>query len=393
MQGNRRMIQDMGQNYYFRTEKLAVGYRGRTLIRDIDISVGEGKILTLIGPNGAGKSTILKTLIRRLPRIGGTVIISGKELHAFHAGELARQMAVVLTDRIRPELITCREVVAMGRYPYTNAVGRLTTADEKAVEAALRKVHAESLADKEFSTLSDGQCQRILLARALCQEPQILVLDEPTAYLDIRFKMEFLDILRQMARMEGLTVVMSLHEIDLAAKISDYLICVRGDTIAASGKPEDILKKGAIEELFGLSRGSYNRLYGSVELSRPEGEPRVFVVAGGGYGAECYRMLQKNGIPFATGILYENDIDCPVASALSECVVTAPAFEEMTQEQYERAVFLMERIGVLIDAGTPVGSMNRKNGMLIERAKEKGLSVYDSVGEMLSGMTLQHEQR
>ncbi|MCM1191090.1 MAG: ABC transporter ATP-binding protein [Butyrivibrio sp.] len=368
---------------YFRTDGLAVGYRGRALIHDINIGIGRGKILTLIGPNGAGKSTILKTITGHLAGIAGTVMIGEKDIQGWSAKKMAEQMAVVLTDRIRPELMTCREVVAMGRYPYTNAVGRMTEKDKEATERALRRVHARELADRDFSTLSDGQRQRIMLARAICQEPQVIVLDEPTAYLDIRFKIELLEILRDMAHEEGTTVVMSLHEIDLAAKLSDYMVCVKGDTIAAFGTPEEILREGVIEKLYGLEKGSYNRLYGSVEFGRPKGEPKVFVAAGGGYGTEVYRILQKHQIPFATGILHENDIDCPAASALSRHVVTAPAFEVMREEQLKQAVEEMKRAGSVIDAGTPIGSTNRMNGRLLELAEEMQLPVYRDVNVWL----------
>ena len=188
---------------YFKTEDLSVGYRGRSLIHDINLGMEKGKILILIGPNGAGKSTILKTITRHLDRIGGTVAIGGRDIQGWSAKEMAGQVAVVLTDRIRPELMTCGEVVAMGRYPYTNAMGKMTAADKEAVSRALRRVHATELEEQDFSTLSDGQRQRIMLARAICQEPQVIVLDEPTAYLDIRFKIELLGILREMAHEEG----------------------------------------------------------------------------------------------------------------------------------------------------------------------------------------------
>ena len=298
---------------YFHTKDLAVGYNGHALIHDINIQVEKGKILTLIGPNGSGKSTILKSITRHLSKICGQVYIDRQEIYAWSARELARQVAVVLTDRIHPELMTCEEVVAMGRYPYTNALGKLTPHDKEIVAQAMERVHALDLAERDFSTLSDGQRQRIMLARAICQEPEIIVLDEPTAYLDIRHKIELLDILREMAHEKGITVIMSLHEIDLATKISDYLLCVKGETISAFGPPEDILAEGGIDRLYDIQHGSYNLLFGSVELTKPAGEPQVFVVGGGGMGVECYRALQKRQIPFAAGILFANDVDYQVA--------------------------------------------------------------------------------
>ena len=361
---------------YFHTQDLSVGYDGRALIHDINIQVEKGKILTLIGPNGAGKSTILKSITRHLAKICGQVYIDRQEIYAWSARELAKRVAVVLTDRIHPELMTCGEVVAMGRYPYTNALGHLTARDREIVAQAMERVHALDLAEQDFTTLSDGQRQRIMLARALCQEPEVLILDEPTAYLDIRHKIELLDILREMAHERGITVIMSLHEIDLATKISDYLLCVKGDTIEAFGPPEDILAEGVIERLYDIQRGSYNLLFGSVELAKPRGEPQVFVVGGGGQGVACYRALQKRQLPFAAGILFDKDVDCQVARELSDHVVTAPAFEPMTEEHYRRAADLLLRCACVIDAGTPVGTLNRMNGRLLALAREKGMPLY-----------------
>lgn len=361
---------------YFSTKDLAVGYHGNILIHDINIDIEQGRILTLIGPNGAGKSTILKSITRHLAKIKGTVHIAGHEIYSWSAKEMARQVAVMLTDRIRPELMTCEEVVAMGRYPYTNAMGKMTDQDREIVTEALRRVHALDLADRDFTTLSDGQRQRVMLARAIAQEPEVIVLDEPTAYLDIRHKIELLDILREMAHDKNITVIMSLHEIDLATKISDYLLCVKGDTIAAFGPPEDIFAGDAIDKLYDIKHGSYNLLFGSTELTKPTGEPQVFVIGGNGYGIPCYRTLQKRQVPFATGILFENDVDCQVALELSDHVLTASAFEPMDESDYQAAADVLRRCREVIDAGAPIGELNQYNGRLLALAKEQGIPVY-----------------
>lgn len=359
----------------FRTEQLSVGYHGTALIHDITISLEKGKILTLIGPNGAGKSTILKSITRQLAPIGGKVIFAERELKAWQAKEFARQTAVVLTDRIRPELMTCAEVVAMGRYPYTDLFGRLTEADEAIVFQALERVNALELAQQDFSTLSDGQRQRILLARAIAQQPQIIILDEPTAFLDIRHKIELLEILRDMAHREGITVIMTLHEMDLAMKASDYLLCVKGETVAAFGTPEQIRRTCPVETLYSMHTGSYNPMFGSIELAKPAGKPEVFVIAGGGYGTDCFRALQKAGIPFAAGILYENDLDFPTASALSDCVISCPAFEPMPEEAFDRAAQVLKTCRLIVDAGTPIGTFNRLNARLLTLAQTLGIPL------------------
>ncbi|MBR5926169.1 MAG: ABC transporter ATP-binding protein, partial [Firmicutes bacterium] len=246
--------------YYFRTDGLAVGYNGKILIHDISLNLEKGKILTLIGPNGSGKSTILKTITRQLDRIGGSDYLGDEDINEMSPKELAMKMAVVLTDRIRPELMSCEEVVAMGRYPYTNMFGRLTPEDRAAVEKAISTVHAEDIRNQDFATLSDGQRQRIMLARAICQQPEIIILDEPTAYLDIRYKIELLDILKKMAQ-QGTTVIMSLHEVDLAMQISDYIVCVKGETLSAFGTPDEILQKNEIENLYDMTKEADNPLW------------------------------------------------------------------------------------------------------------------------------------
>ena len=156
---------------YFETQKLSVGYHRRPLIEDIDIGIWQGGILCLIGPNGSGKSTILRSSTRHLTKLGGVVAIGGRDLDGMSDKELARHVSVVLTDRIEPELMTCWEVVAAGRYPYTNHFGKLSREDQRIVEDSMARVNALELREQRFTELSDGQKQRVLLARALCQQP------------------------------------------------------------------------------------------------------------------------------------------------------------------------------------------------------------------------------
>lgn len=376
------MNAERSKKLYFEAHELAVGYNGSTLIHDIEISLEKGSILTLIGPNGSGKSTILKTITKQLDRIKGSVLIDGQEILNWQPKQMARKAAVVLTERIKPELMTAWDVVALGRYPYTNMLGMLTQEDKEIVRESLEKVNALDIAAQEFLTLSDGQKQRIVLARAICQRPEIIILDEPTAFLDIWHKTELLDILRQMAYEQGITVIMSLHEIDLAAKVSDYLMCVKGDRIAAFGSPEEVLKTLPIEELYGMDSGSYNVLFGSVELKKTEGEARVFVVAGNGCGIPFYRALQRKKVPFSTGILFENDTDTQVAVKLAVEAFITPAFELPGDEIYRAAVKAIERCDIVIDAGTPKGSLNEMNSRLIAHARDRALRVINEICEL-----------
>lgn len=358
--------------FYFQTSQLTVGYDGKPLIRDITINIAKGEIVTLIGPNGAGKSTILKSITRQLKTIAGTVALDGQNLGSLSYKDLATRMAVVLTERMKPELMTCRDIVATGRYPYTGRLGLLMKRDEEKVSEAMEIVHALELSNRDFNAISDGQRQRILLARAICQEPEIMILDEPTSYLDIRHKLELLSILRSMAKEKGITVIMSLHEIDLAQKISDKIICVKGETIEHYGTPEEVFDEEKIRELYGIEQGYYDPCFGSIELPRPEGKPEVLVLSSCGSGIPVYRRLQKENIPFCAGILYSNDLDYRLARLLASEVITEKPFHEISDDAFEQAMAKVRSCRRVIDAGTEIGPCNRRMLEILDAAQGLG---------------------
>ena len=364
---------------YLRTENLAAGYDGKAWIREISIHASRGEIVTLIGPNGAGKSTILKSIAGQLKPVGGVVSLDGRMMEQWPETEIARRMAVMMTERTQPELMTCFDVAAMGRYPHTGRFGTLSEADRKVVWHALDMVHAEELEDREFSRISDGQKQRILLARAICQQPQIILLDEPTSFLDIRHKMELLTILKTLVREKQVAVLMSMHELDLAQKVSDYIVCVGENKIWKCGTPEEIFTETCMEELFGIPGGSYCAEYGSVELPAAAGTPEVFVIGGNGSGIPVYRQLQRQGIPFAAGVLHENDLDYPVAKALAVQVVSEQPYEVIREETYEEALRVMKVCGKVILCVQEFGSGNRKNKELAQWAEQNRMLVSPAV--------------
>lgn len=373
-------------DYFFSTKQLTVGYDGKPLIRDIQIGLKRGRILTLIGPNGAGKSTILKTITKHLKSIGGAVYIDGCSIDDMSSQELATKASVVLTQRIKTEMMTCEDVVSTGRYPYTGMLGILSEEDKRQVKEAMELVDVTDLRHMDFNHISDGQRQRVLLARAICQQPQVIVLDEPTSYLDIRYKLEFLHTLREMACHRNIAVLMSLHELDLAERVSDEVMCVKGEYISHYGKAADIFNKELIQDLYDIRIGSYNPLFGTVELPKPQGEPKVFVIAGGGTGIPVFRALQKNNIPFIAGILHQNDIDYTAAMDLAAEVIAERAFEEISDEIYSRAAERISSCGTVINCLCEYGIMNEKNQMLLTHAQRAGCKIAD-VCSVISGNT------
>ncbi|MCF0229419.1 MAG: ABC transporter ATP-binding protein, partial [Parasporobacterium sp.] len=217
-----------------------------------------------LGSNGSGKSTILKTIIGQLKKLSGTVVLDGIDINDRSLNDVARRMAILMTEQLRPELMTCRDMVSTGRYPYTGRLGILSNEDKEKAENALELVDAAELSERPFNAVSDGQRQRILLARAICQEPQIIILDEPTSFLDIRYKLELLTILKRMVREKNVAVIVSLHELDLAERISDKVVCVRGDRIDRAGTPEEIFTTEYIAELYNMTPGRYDSCFDSL---------------------------------------------------------------------------------------------------------------------------------
>ena len=254
------------------TQNLAVGY-GAPLLRDIALHAERGKILALIGPNGAGKSTLLKTLAGQLAAQGGAVLLDGQDLTAYTPNARARKLALMLPHTARTELTSCFEVAAAGRYPYTGRLGILSDADRQQVHDALCLVRAEELEDRDFARISDGQRQRVLLARAVCQQPEILLLDEPTSFLDVKGKAELMDILQVLAHEKNVAVIVTLHELELAQRLADAVVCVAPSGVSAVLAPQDAFAQGNICALFGLTTDQYAVLFaGSGAKPKPQFE-------------------------------------------------------------------------------------------------------------------------
>ncbi len=253
--------------------ELAIGYGRAPLLSGIALDVQPGQILTLIGPNGAGKSTLLKTLAGQLAPMGGTVLLAGKDLTAYTGTERAKTLALMAPHSRRMELTTCFEFVSAGRYPYTGRLGILSAEDKQQVHKALELVGAAHLAGRDFNRISDGQRQRILLARALCQQPEVILLDEPTSFLDIKGKIELLTILKELAHTGRLAVILSLHELELAEKIADTVVCVSPTGASGVLTPKKAFTPENIRALYRLTGEQYAALYGEPEPEKTEAKP------------------------------------------------------------------------------------------------------------------------
>ncbi|MEU9983140.1 ABC transporter ATP-binding protein [Streptomyces sp. NPDC050856] len=227
---------------------LTVEIAGARLVEDVTLRAGAGQLVGLVGPNGSGKSTLLRCVYRALLPSAGTVRLDGEDLHAMSAREGARQLAALPQEVSAAFDFTVAEMVAMGRLPHQRSVARTSEEDRRACETALVRVGAAHLADRGFLTLSGGERQRVLIARALAQQPRVLVLDEPTNHLDIAQQLEVL----ALARGSGLTVLTALHDLNLAAVHCDLLYVIDSGRIVASGAPHDVLTPELLAEVFGV---------------------------------------------------------------------------------------------------------------------------------------------
>ena len=238
------------------TKSLDIGYEN-IIVKDINIEISSGEIAVLIGPNGAGKTTLLKTVSGLIKPLNGEIFLNEKALSEIKINERAKQIATVLTEKTSAGY-TCEEMVSLGRYPYTNGLGSLSAEDREIINESMTLTDTLKIADKSFTKISDGQKQRVLLARAICQRPKLLILDEPTSFLDVRYKLEFLKTLKDLSGTMGFSVLMSLHELDMAKQLADKLICIKDNKIDRIGNKEEIFSKGYIKELFSITSGDFD---------------------------------------------------------------------------------------------------------------------------------------
>ncbi|XME01346.1 ABC transporter ATP-binding protein [Lachnospiraceae bacterium C1.1] len=240
---------------------LTVGYDPKKpVLKNLNLELKKGSILSIMGPNGVGKSTLLMTISKQLDAISGEIFIEGKKIGDYSGKELSRKLAVLFTGREVDRSETVFETVAKGRYPYTGWFGNLTADDESKVFEALEATDCMKLKDKPFEHLSDGQKQRTLIARAIAQETEILILDEPTGYLDLKYQIEIMDLLKRLVSEKQMSIIISIHEIYLAGEYSDKLLMLKDNGLFACDSPEKLMKSETIGELFDIDSSVCDRL-------------------------------------------------------------------------------------------------------------------------------------
>lgn len=234
------------------TKQLKIGYDGNIIVPSFDVEIHKAKITSIIGANGCGKSTVLKAIGRIIPSESGVVIINDTEITAMKNKDIAKQMAILPQTPVAPGTLTCRELVGYGRFPYQKGFGKLSKEDKQIVEWALDVTNMGDFCDREIASLSGGQRQRVWIAMALAQQTGIILLDEPTTYLDLAHQLEVLELLKKLNEGQKTTIVMVLHDLNLASRYSDYLLAMRDGQIELYGEPSEVMTKPMLAHCFGI---------------------------------------------------------------------------------------------------------------------------------------------
>lgn len=245
------------------TKNLAVAYHGQPVIKNISFGIEKGEILALVGPNGSGKSTLIRALSGILPASRGTVSLFGRPMSGLNPIERARQIAVAPQGVQLPPAFSVIETVLFGRTPYLNFLGQLSARDKRIARDSLERVDALSLAERRVGELSGGEQQRVLLARALAQSTPILLLDEPTSHLDLHHQMTLMQLVRGLVREGELTVLIALHDLNLAARYADRIALLENGELKAVGKPADILTQDTLSRVYGWRSGHTASFHGT----------------------------------------------------------------------------------------------------------------------------------
>lgn len=289
------------------SESLAIGYqisdrKSKLVHENISFSLQEGELTSLLGANGAGKSTLIKTMARFIPPLKGSMLLAGRSLRSYSRVELAKMISVVLTDRVMDGNLSAREVIALGRYPHTGFFGRLNKSDREIIKQSAIATGTEGMLDREIGSLSDGERQKVLIAKSLAQQTPIIVLDEPTAFLDIKSRIEVMQLLHSLAREEGKAIVVSTHDMDAALRLSDTLWTLKKGEGLSCGATEDMVLSGCISTLFDDPNISFDTNTGSFSIKK-EGLLPVEVTGDSNVTPWLTSALKRNGMQVAPSSL------------------------------------------------------------------------------------------
>jgi len=361
-----------------------VGYGATTIVSDASLAVHAGEVVGLVGPNGAGKSTLLRAVTGDADLLGGTLSLAGVDSGALSALQRARLVGVVPQQVTAAFSVEAREFVTMGRHPHLARFAVPGERDREVVERAMRLTDTLHLAEKPTDELSGGDLQRLALAQALAQEPQLLLLDEPTSHLDLNHRLQVLDLVRELARDEGIGVLAVFHDLDLAARYSDRIAVVASGTVAPAEIPARAITTATVREVFGVRAVvGIDPVTGTVSVTPVlrdgavalVARGRVLVIGGSGCGSQLMRRLVLAGWDVISGALNAGDADQVLAEALGVDYAHIPPFAPMDPESVGRVVALADSSDAIVVSDVPFGHGNVDNLRIAAERAESGTPV------------------
>jgi iron complex transport system ATP-binding protein len=345
------------------------GYDRVPLLYDVQLHVRTGEMVGLLGPNGSGKTTLLRLVSGVLRPQQGTVVLEGRNLQDWGRRGIARNIAVVPQELQVPFAFTVEQMVSLGRTPYINLLGSKSSQDTNIIQNAMHAADILPLAGRIFNELSGGERQRVMVAMALAQQPKLLLLDEPTAHLDIKYQIEILELVQQLNRERGVTVIAALHDLNLAARYFPRLVLFQRGIVADAG-PAEVLEPHLLKRVYGIDV-QVGILRGTEHLSvlppgvvavedktEEESLSQVFLMAGGGSGERLMRALADAHIPFIAGALNIGDSDHTLALRLASEVITEQPYSPISPETLEQIHKSLSNVELLIVSPMPVGPGN-----------------------------------
>jgi iron complex transport system ATP-binding protein len=370
----RRAPNDADVSATYVVDNLYAGYNGAAVLQGVCIRLGESEFVGVIGPNGSGKTTLLRSMSRVLAPIGGSVTLGGRDIRSIPAREFARRVAVVPQETLVAFDFTVLEIVLMGRSPRLGRFAVEGARDTQIALDALNRTATAHLAERHLNALSGGERQRVLVARALAQEPEALLLDEPTSHLDISFQFEIMDLVKSLNRERGISVVAVLHDLNLASQYCDRLILIGEGSVQADGSPDQVITAETIRRVYGAEvwvrkHPATSRPY-VIAGVRPESRapserfdkpPRIHVIGGGGTAAPVLAKLARRGYALTCGVLNRGDADQEVADALDITYVSQQLFAQIAPESHASHLDLMRAADVVVLTDVPVGHGNIAN--------------------------------
>jgi len=351
-----------------RINNIACRYETTNVLENINFSAKGGDFIGIIGPNASGKSTLLKSISKVLKPYTGVVLLNERDVYTFKSAEIAKNLAVVPQESVISFAFTALEVVLMGRTPHLNRFEMESTQDLIIAQKSMELTNTWYLAERPIDTLSGGEKQRIIIARALTQEPRVLLLDEPTDHLDINHQIEILDLIKRLSKEEEMIVIGVFHDLNIASQYCDRLILLHKGRIFAAGGAGDVLTGENIEKVYGVKVTVKQDDVSGKLLIHPqrkrvikEAKAKVHIVAGSGSAVSLMNELVENGYKISLGVINIGDSDYITAKALELDIVEEKPFSPITKENYEKNLELIKQADYVILTNIPIGFANIKN--------------------------------